>query len=97
MDTGRDAASGAVVSRLSLAGAVAADTGNYTCSLTSLPEDPGDRHGLTDTIAVHVLQGENTEAIYSRGERLIPVLWILWLLGGGFISFAWNGRQLAGL
>ena len=40
------------------------DIGNYTCRLSSLPPD-GDSRGLYDTISVHVLKGENTEAIQS--------------------------------
>ena len=61
MDTGRDAESATVVSRLSLARAMAEDTGNYTCRLAKMPRK-GSK-GLTDTITVHVLRGENTEAI----------------------------------
>ena len=61
MDTGRDAESATVVSRLSLARARAEDTGNYTCRLAKMPRK--ESKGLTDTIAVHVLRGENTEAI----------------------------------
>ncbi len=65
--TGRDADSGQVVSRLSLARARASDTGNYTCRLVILPREAARRTGLKDTVSLHVLRGENTEAIQSRG------------------------------
>lgn len=51
-----------MVSRLSLARARAEDTGNYSCRLAKMPRR-ASRKGLTDTITVHVLRGENTEAI----------------------------------
>ena len=59
-----------MVSRLSLARARAEDTGNYTCRLDKMPPRPrtrgraaSRRKGLSDTVTVHVLRGENTEAI----------------------------------
>ena len=55
-----------MVSRLSLARARAEDTGNYTCRLARMPRK-ASRKGLTDTITVHVLRGENTEAIQGGG------------------------------
>ena len=67
--TGREEDTGLLISRLSLVKARASDTGNYTCRLMSVPENPLRRQGLADTIAVHVLKGENTEAIYSRARR----------------------------
>ena len=70
VDTGRDADSDTVVSRLSLARARAEDTGNYTCRLDRMPPRRSKeraaasrRKGLSDTVTVHVLRGENTEAI----------------------------------
>ena len=61
-----------MVSRLSLARARAEDTGNYTCRLARMPRKrkgkaASSRQGLTDTITVHVLRGENTEAIQGGG------------------------------
>ena len=58
-----------MVSRLSLARARAEDTGNYTCRLDKMPprrtrgRAASRRKGLSDTVTVHVLRGENTEAI----------------------------------
>ena len=65
MDTGREAESGTVVSRLSLARAREEDTGNYSCRLAKMPtrRAAASKNGLTDTVTVHVLRGENTEAI----------------------------------
>ena len=64
MDTGREAESGTVVSRLSLARAREEDTGNYSCRLAKMPKRrAASKNGLTDTVTVHVLRGENTEAI----------------------------------
>ena len=60
-----------MVSRLSLARARAEDTGSYTCRLARMPRKrkgkAASRQGLTDTITVHVLRGENTEAIQGGG------------------------------
>ena len=66
VDTGRDEDSGFVISRLTLDKARVGDTGNFTCRLLNLPEEKSRRKGLSDTISVHVLKGENSEAIYSR-------------------------------
>eukprot|EP00095_Tigriopus_kingsejongensis_P008541 snap_masked-scaffold81_size397536-processed-gene-2.12 protein:Tk08541 transcript:snap_masked-scaffold81_size397536-processed-gene-2.12-mRNA-1 annotation:"GI21707" len=65
IDTGRDEDSGFLLSVLRLDNAQPSDTGNYTCHLRNQPEDVQVRHGLSDTISVHVLKAENTEAIYS--------------------------------
>jgi hypothetical protein len=65
VDTGRESESDIVVSRLSLARAKAEDTGNYTCRLVVMPREKKRRAGLSDTISLHVLRGENTEAIQS--------------------------------
>ena len=69
MDTGREAESGTVVSRLSLARAREEDTGNYSCRLAKMPtrRAAASKNGLTDTVTVHVLRGENTEAIQGGG------------------------------
>ena len=66
--TGKDKLSGHLVSELSLSKARMSDIGNYTCRLSSVPPN-GDQRGLYDTISVHVLQGENTEAIQSLGVK----------------------------
>jgi len=71
VDTGRDSDEDLVLSRLSLARAKASDTGNYTCALSGPMPDKGPRdawRGLTDTVAVHVIRAENTEAIHSGVE-----------------------------
>ena len=69
--TGRDKKGDQVVSQLSLSKAMTSDVGNYTCRLSSIPPN-GDQRGLYDTISVHVLQGENSEAIQSNsGPRLL--------------------------
>jgi hypothetical protein len=34
-----------------------------------MPEEKSRRKGLSDTILVHVLKGENSEAIYSKSSR----------------------------
>ena len=82
VDTGRDAESDTVVSRLSLARARAEDTGNYTCRLDKMPprtkgRAASRRKGLSDTVTVHVLRGENTEAIQggSGPAELMRRLW----------------------
>ena len=62
--TGRNKSRDQVESKLRLNKAMVSDIGNYTCRLSSLPPD-GDARGLYDTISVHVLKGENTEAIQS--------------------------------
>jgi len=74
VETGRDPEADLVISRLSLARARASDTGNYTCALGGLlPEAriPGDdfMRGLVDTVAVHVIRADNTEAIHSSSVR----------------------------
>ncbi len=66
--TGREPDAGWIVSRLSLAWARAGDAGNYTCTLTGVPPALKYTAGLSDTVYVHVLQGDNTEAIYSKGS-----------------------------
>ena len=63
VETGRDLNSGYIISRLSLANAQVTDIGNYTCRLTSWPKSNPNMRSLHDTISLHVLQGENTEAI----------------------------------
>ena len=72
MDTGREAESGTVVSRLSLARAREEDTGNYSCRLAKMPtrRAAASKNGLTDTVTVHVLRGENTEAIQGGAAVL---------------------------
>lgn len=84
VETGRE--SEHVVSRLSLAAARVSDTGNYTCRLAGVPPDIAKKfRGLSDTIAVHVLQGENTEAIHSHANSnhssqviIITVMSTIW-------------------
>ena len=68
VDTGRDSKSGYIISRLSLANAQITDIGNYTCRLSSWPSERPNMRGLHDTISVHVLQGENTEAIQQESN-----------------------------
>ena len=68
VDTGRDSKSGYLISRLSLANAQITDIGNYTCRLSSWPSERPNMRGLHDTISVHVLQGENTEAIQQESN-----------------------------
>ena len=68
VDTGRDSKSGYLISRLSLANAQITDIGNYTCRLSSWPSERPNLRGLHDTISVHVLQGENTEAIQQESN-----------------------------
>ena len=85
VDTGRDPESGFLESKLSLARAASTDTGNYTCRLMSFPKDPKDRKGLSDTISVHVLKGENTEAIQSPAAAAMAKL--PWTLMSLVISF----------
>ena len=68
VDTGRDSKSGYIISRLSLANAQITDIGNYTCRLSSWPSERPNMKGLHDTISVHVLQGENTEAIQQESN-----------------------------
>ncbi len=55
MDTGRDEATGDIVSRLSLARAVPGDTGNYSCHLLDRPRGAhGDIRGLSDQVVFFV-------------------------------------------
>ena len=68
VDTGRDSATGYIISRLSLVNAKNTDIGNYTCRLSNLPYTKQNARGLHDTIAVHVLQGENTKAIQRAND-----------------------------
>ena len=68
VETGRDSETGFIISRLSLINAQLTDIGNYTCRLSSWPEARPNTKGLYDTISVHVLQGENTEAIQQEAN-----------------------------
>jgi hypothetical protein len=68
VDTGRDSKTGFLISRLSLVNAQLTDIGNYTCRLSSWPQAKPNTKGLYDTISVHVLQGENTEAIQEANS-----------------------------
>ncbi len=55
VDTGRDEATGDIVSRLSLARAVPGDTGNYSCHLLDRPRGAhGDIRGLSDQVVFFV-------------------------------------------
>ena len=85
VDTGRDERTGNLISRLSLARAHQTDTGKYTCMLWKDGKPDGPR-GLDDSISVHVLRGENTEAIQSAGSSnflsvfcfILAVIWSSW-------------------
>ena len=85
VDTGIDEKTGFLISRISLASARVADTGNYTCRLGGLPVQIRKTYPrLEDTIVVHVLEGDITKAIHhSFGTRLKPfydyVLYIFWI------------------
>ncbi len=69
VDTGTDSKTGFLVSLISLASASVGDTGNYTCRLGGVPPEMLENYpGIEDTIVVHVLQGDNTEAIHSGAE-----------------------------
>ena len=93
VDTGRDSKSGYIISRLSLANAQITDIGNYTCRLSSWPSERPNMRGLHDTISVHVLQGENTEAIQqesnSASKSHIVVTFSAMLLHQIFTIFVW--------
>ena len=73
VDTGRDSKTGYVISRLSLINAQVTDIGNYTCRLSSWPQTKPNTKGLYDTISVHVLQGENTEAIQQEANGVSQI------------------------
>lgn len=79
IDTGRDEETGFLVSVLYLDNAQPSDTGNYTCRLRHLPENVRHRYGLSDTISVHVLKAENTEAIYSQSTSRQGSIWT-WII-----------------
>ncbi|XP_071749137.1 uncharacterized protein [Lepeophtheirus salmonis] len=60
-----------LISRLSMVHAKTNDTGNYTCSIDRLPSSRNLQRGLSDTIGVYILRGQNTEAIqFSASIRL---------------------------
>ena len=73
VDTGRDSKTGYLISRLSLINAQVTDIGNYTCRLSSWPQARPNTKGLYDTISVHVLQGENTEAIQQEANGVSQI------------------------
>ncbi|XP_059091531.1 uncharacterized protein LOC131887057 [Tigriopus californicus] len=79
IDTGRDEETGFLVSVLYLDNAQPSDTGNYTCRLRHLPDNARQRYGLSDTISVHVLKAENTEAIYSQSSPGKGSIWT-WII-----------------
>jgi hypothetical protein len=79
VDTGRDPKTGWLLSRLKLSKAMESDTGNYTCKLVNHPllldinrynQLDSMMSDLSDTISVHVIRGENTEAIYGSAAKI---------------------------
>ena len=87
VETGRDSETGFIISRLSLINAQLTDIGNYTCRLSSWPEARPNTKGLYDTISVHVLQGENTEAIQQEANGASSIKTLSCLRSKNLVAF----------